>query len=143
MEGQVRVARGTATPLALGEELRTVHEYRPRFEARAMSIVQPEMGHAGITEFSGIARMAEAFHMKAIPHASISIGIFMAASLQAASTLQNVPYHEYQHSIFDRNLGHTSGDMGCAQGVYLVPTGAGLGVEPHEDIFRFAIRRQG
>ncbi|HTN60890.1 MAG TPA: enolase C-terminal domain-like protein, partial [Devosia sp.] len=143
LEGQVRVANGIGVPLALGEELRTVYEFRPRFEARAMSIVQPEIGHSGISEFVQIGRMAQAFHMNVIPHASISIGIFMAASLQAASTLQNVPYHEYQHSIFDRNLGHTSGDMGCAQGVYLVPTGAGLGVEPNEDIFRFAIRRQG
>lgn len=141
LEGQVRVANGIGVPLALGEELRTVYEFRPRFEARAMSIVQPEIGHSGITEFVQIGRMAQAFHMNVIPHASISIGIFMAASLQAASTLQNVPYHEYQHSIFDRNLGHTSGDMGCANGAYLVPTGAGLGVEPHEDIFRYAIRR--
>ena len=46
-----------------------------------------------------------------IPHASISIGIFMAASLQATAALQNVPYHEYQHSIFDRNLRFTTGDM--------------------------------
>jgi len=141
LEGQVRVANGIGVPLALGEELRTTYEFRPRFEARAMSIVQPEIGHTGITEFAQIGRMAQAFHMNVIPHASISIGIFMAASLQAASTLQNVPYHEYQHSIFDRNLSHTTGDMGCGQGAYLVPTGAGLGVEPNEDIFRYAIRR--
>lgn len=142
LEGQVRVAKDIGVPLALGEELRTTYEFRPRFEARAMSIVQPEIGHTGITEFVQIGRMAQAFHMNVIPHASISIGIFMAASLQAASTLQNVPYHEYQHSIFDRNLSHTTGDMGCANGAYLVPTGAGLGVEPSEDIFQFAIRRQ-
>lgn len=142
LEGQVRVANGIGVPLALGEELRTTFEFRPRFEARAMSIVQPEIGHTGITEFVQIGRMAQAFHMNVIPHASISIGIFMAASLQAASTLQNVPYHEYQHSIFDRNLNHTNGDMGCANGAYLVPTGAGLGVEPSEEIFRYAVRRQ-
>jgi galactonate dehydratase len=128
-------------PLALGEELRTTYEYRPRFEARAMSIVQPEIGHSGITEFIQIGRMAQTFHMNVIPHASISVGIFMAASLQAASALQNVPYHEYQHSVFDRNLSHTNGDMACAAGHYTVPTGAGLGVEPSEDLFRYAIRR--
>jgi len=142
LEGQVRVAHGIGVPLALGEELRTTFEFRPRFEARAMSIVQPEIGHTGITEFVQIGRMAQAFHMNVIPHASISIGIFMAASLQAASTLQNVPYHEYQHSVFDRNLAYTSGDMNCTKGSYLVPTGAGLGVEPSEDIFRYAVRRQ-
>lgn len=141
LEGQARVANGIGVPLALGEELRTTYEFRPRFEARAMSIVQPEIGHTGITEFIQIGRMAQAFHMNTIPHASISIGIFMAASLQAASTLQNLPYHEYQHSIFDRNLAHTTGNMGCAQGAYLLPTDSGLGVEPTEEIFRYAVRR--
>ncbi|MDR7033693.1 mandelate racemase/muconate lactonizing enzyme family protein [Mesorhizobium sp. BE184] len=141
LEGQAHVARTIGVPLALGEELRTVYEYRPRFEARAMSIVQPEMGHTGVAEFVQIGRMAQAFHMHVIPHASISVGIFMAASLQAASTLPNVPYHEYQHSIFDRNLGYTDGDMGCAAGAYTVPTGAGIGVEPREELFEFVVRR--
>ena len=141
LEGQARVAAGIGVPLALGEELRTTYEYRPRFEARAMSIVQPEMGHTGVTEFIRIGQMAQAFHMNIMPHASISVGIFMAASLQAASALQNVPYHEYQHSIFDRNLTYTKGDMASGEGTYVVPTGAGLGVEPKEEVFEFAIRR--
>ena len=141
LEGQVRVAQGIGVPLALGEELRTSYEFRPRFEARAMSIVQPEIGHSGITEFVQIGRMAQTFHMNVIPHASISVGIFMAASLQAASTLQNVPYHEYQHSIFDRNLAHTTGDMGCETGAYMVPTGSGLGVEPNDALFDYVVRR--
>ncbi|MEN3148456.1 mandelate racemase/muconate lactonizing enzyme family protein [Neorhizobium sp. IRAMC:178] len=141
LEGQARVAAGIGVPLALGEELRTVYEYRPRFEKRAMSIVQPEMGHTGITEFIRIGQMAQAFHMNIMPHASISVGIFMAASLQASSALQNVPYHEYQHSIFDRNLTYTRGDMASGEGTYVVPTGAGLGVEPKEEVFEFVVRR--
>ena len=140
LEGQARVAQGIGVPLALGEELRTSYEFRPRFESRAMSIVQPEIGHSGITEFMQIGRMAQTFHMNVIPHASISVGIFMAASLQAASALKNVPYHEYQHSVFDRNLGYTTGDMGCAEGHYTIPTGAGLGVEPKEEIFRYVVK---
>ncbi|HVW92673.1 MAG TPA: mandelate racemase/muconate lactonizing enzyme family protein, partial [Devosia sp.] len=137
MEGQVKVARAIGVPLALGEELRTTFEDRPRIEARAMSIVQPEMGHAGLTEFVAIGRLAQTFHMKVIPHASISVGIFTAASLQAASALANVPYHEYQHSIFDRNLAFTESDMACAAGSYVVPTGAGVGAEPKDSVFNF------
>lgn len=132
LEGQIRVARGIGVPLALGEELRTVYEYRPRFEGRAMSIIQPEIGHTGITQFHRIATMAQAFHVKVIPHASISFGLFMAASLQATAALGQVPYHEYQHSIFDRNLMFTTGNMGCEAGFYTVPQGPGLGVEPSQ-----------
>lgn len=140
LEGQARVAQGIGVPLALGEEWRTVYEYRPRFEARAMSMIQPEMGHTGITEFNHICRMAHAFHMKVLPHASIGCGVFMAASLQATAALQSVPYHEYQHSIFDKNLDYVAGDMSCAAGFYTVPTGPGLGVEPADSVFSHVVR---
>lgn len=104
-----------------------------------MSIIQPEIGHTGITEFNHISRMAHTFHMKVIPHASIGCGIFMAASLQATAVLQNVPYHEYQHSIFDKNLHLTKGDMTCSAGHYQVPSGAGLGVEPADAVFNHVV----
>ncbi len=139
IEGQEIVARGIGVPLALGEEWRTAYEYRPRFERRCMGIIQPEMGHTGVTEFLHIGRMAGAFHVANIPHASISCGIFMAASLHAAAALQNVPYHEYQHSIFDKNLAFTDGDMACAGGFYEIPTGPGLGVEPNDAVFRHVL----
>jgi galactonate dehydratase len=139
LEGQAAVARGIGTPLALGEEWRTVFEYRPRFEARAMGIIQPEMGHTGVTEFLHIGRMAHAFHVDTIPHASIGIGVFMAASLHATAALKRVPYHEYQHSIFDKNLRFVTGTMTCEQGVYRLPAGPGLGVEPHESVFDHVI----
>jgi galactonate dehydratase len=139
LEGQTRVARGIGVPLALGEEWRTVYEYRPRFEARAMGIIQPEIGHTGITEFIEIGHMAQAFHVKVIPHASISVGLFMAASLSATAALGRVPYHEYQHSIFDRNLLFTAGDMACAGGHYTVPTGPGIGVEPTDALWQHVV----
>jgi galactonate dehydratase len=139
LEGQTLVARGIGCPLALGEELRTVFEYRPRFEKRTMTIIQPEMGHTGVTEFLHIGRLAHAFHVDTIPHASIGIGIFMAASLQATSALKRVPYHEYQHSIFDKNLKFVTGKMGCEKGHYILPEGPGLGVEPQSSVFDYVI----
>ena len=102
-----------------------------------MGVIQPEIGHTGVTEFAQICDMARIFHVPVMPHASISCGIFMAASLQASAAVQGLPFHEYQHSIFDRNLELTSGDMACADGFYTVPTGAGLGVEPAPALFEF------
>ena len=139
IEGQELVARGIGCPLALGEEWRTTYEYRPRFERRCMSIIQPEMGHTGVTEFLHIGRMAHAFHVDTIPHASIGIGIFQAASLQATAALKRVPYHEYQHSIFDKNLKYVTGDMACRDGHFQIPSGPGLGVEPHDEVFNYVL----
>ncbi len=137
LEGQTHVATHARIPIALGEELRTVFEYRPRFERRAMSIVQPEMGHTGISQFLQIGRMANAFHMQVIPHASIGMGIYQAASLHAAAALPNVPMHEYQHSVLDRNLGYMQTDMRCEGGVFHLPTGPGLGIEPGPELWQF------
>ncbi len=61
----------------------------------------------------------------------------MAASLQATAALKRVPYHEYQHSIFDHNLKYVTDDMACSDGHYSLPTGAVLGVEPHPDVFGY------
>jgi galactonate dehydratase len=137
IEGQAHVGATIRVPLALGEELRTVYEYRPRMERRAMSIVQPEMGHTGISQFMQIGRMANAFHMRVIPHASIGIGIYQAASLHATAALPNAPMHEYQHSVFDRNLPYVNTSMRCAEGAFTVPDGPGLGIEPNASVWQF------
>jgi L-alanine-DL-glutamate epimerase-like enolase superfamily enzyme len=137
MEGQAHVGANIKVPLALGEEWRTVYEYRPRMERRAMSIVQPEMGHIGPSQFMQIARMANAFHMKVIPHASIGVGIFQAASLHAAAALPNCPMHEYQHSVFDRNLRYVETSMRCAAGAFTLPDGPGLGIQPADSLWQF------
>lgn len=129
-EGQALVVRSVRTPVGIGEELRTVYEYRPRFEGRCMHVVQPEMGRTGLTSFWHIGQMAEAFHCTVMPHASIGIGIFQAASLQASAALPNVAMHEYQHSIFDKNLKYLVGSLACKAGYFDVPDAPGLGVEP-------------
>ena len=139
IEGQAEVARAIKTPVALGEEWRTVFEYRPRFENRCMSIIQPEIAHMGVTAFWEVCQMAKAFHCKIMPHASIGIGIFQAASLQVTAALPNVPYHEYQHSIFDKNLQYITGNMRCEEGFYYLPEGPGLGVEPRPNVFNYVL----
>lgn len=139
VEGQAAVARAVSTPLALGEEWHSVHDARPRFEHRAMGVVQPEMGHTGVAEFVAIGRLAQVFQVTMIPHATVGLGIFLAASLHAASALQAVTAHEYQPSVFDRNLAFVTGDMACAAGLYTVPAGPGHGVEPHPSVFEHVV----
>lgn len=141
IEGQAHVGAHIKVPLALGEEWRTVYEYRQRIERRSMSIIQPEMGHIGISQFMQICRMANAFHMKVIPHASIGIGIFQAASLHASAALPNCPMHEYQHSVFDKNLRHVRTSMQCDAGAFTLPEGPGLGIEPHDDVWQFLVAK--
>ena len=133
IEGQARVAAAVRCPVGIGEELRTIYEFLPRLEKRAIGVIQPEIGRTGITSFMEICSTAKAFGCTVMPHASIGIGVFQAASLHASAPLPHLVYHEYQHSIFDKNLRYVTGDMRCEAGVFHVPAGPGLGVEPNEE----------
>jgi galactonate dehydratase len=128
--GTALVARAVGVPIALGEELHAPHEWLPRFEHRCMGIIQPEMARTGITNFMRVGALAQAHHVRIIPHATIGVGIFLAASLQASAALPGVEMHEYQPSVFRPQAGLLAGDMACADGAYRVPTGPGLGVSP-------------
>ncbi len=98
MGGQAAVVQAVKTPIAIGEELRTVYEYRPRFIQRCKSIIQPEMAHMGVSSFWAVCQLTQAFHCRVMPHATIGIGIAQAASLQVSAALDNFVMHEYQHS---------------------------------------------
>ncbi len=128
--GLETVCRNSDVPIAVGEEWRTHHDMLHRVDRCGIAIVQPEMGHTGITGFIRIARLAERHGLEVIPHATIGSGIFLAASLQASAARKHVTGHEFQHSVFDTSHGLLEGHMDCAAGYYTPPGGPGLGVEP-------------
>ena len=139
LAGQAQVARAVRTQMGLGEEWRTVHEYLPRLQAGCMNVIQPEIAHTGITGFRRICELAQAFHCRVMPHATINIGIAQAASLHVAATLANFVMQEYQHSIFDRNKQFIHSAMDCQDGYFTLPQGSGLGTEPTEEALNFTI----
>jgi galactonate dehydratase len=129
-----QVAQHAGAEIAAGEEWRTIHDARPRIDCQAVHIVQPEMGHTGITQFMRICRYAEAHQLSIVPHATIGSGIFLAASLQASATITNVASHEFQHSVHEP-FRHFTGDLlSCDQGAYHLPDLPGLGVQPSEEM---------
>ena len=138
LDGQVRVAQAVRVPVALGEEWHSVHEALPRFQRGAMAVVQPEVAHCGLSAFMQIGRLAQAFHVQVVPHATIGVGIFQAASLHATAALPNAPMHEYQHSVFDRHLPLLHTTMRCEAGAFTLPEGPGLGVEPAPSLWAHA-----
>jgi galactonate dehydratase len=45
--------------------------------------------------------------------------------------------HEYQHSVFDRNLRYVNTSMRCEQGAFTLAEGPGLGIEPNPAVWQF------
>ena len=130
--GLETVCRNAGVPIAVGEEWRTHHDLRNRIDRCGISIVQPEMGHTGLTGFMRIAQLAGRHGLDVIPHATVGSGVFLAASLHASAALEPVTGHEFQHSVFESSRGLLDGDLACTEGFYTAPGGPGLGVEPSE-----------
>jgi galactonate dehydratase len=133
IEGLAHVTRASSVPIAAGEEWRTVHELGERLGRCKLAVIQPEMGHTGITQFARMGAMAGAAHVPVIPHATIGLGLFLCASLQVAASLQGTTAHEFQHTVLSRSARFVQGGTTVSQGFYTVPDGPGLGVEPSSD----------
>lgn len=138
--GLARVARDSPLPVAAGEEWYTAYEAANRLASGPVAILQPEMGHTGITQFRRIARIAAEHGASIAPHATIGTGLFLSASLQVSATLKHLWKHEWQHSVFERNLGLLDSDMRYTDGAYLLPTSPGLGAAPNARLWDFAER---
>jgi L-alanine-DL-glutamate epimerase-like enolase superfamily enzyme len=134
------VTSASRTPIAVGEEWRTEWDMIHRIDRCRIGIVQPEMGHKGITNFLRIGWLASQHGIGVIPHATIGAGIFLAASLQASATLPTLTFHEFQHSIFEPNRRLLTGGMECRDGHYRLPYGPGLGVSLSDEALRLLQR---
>jgi len=139
IDGQADVAANVTVPIAGGEEWSTAFQVRTRLAHRCVGIVQPEVAHTGLSQFVAIGKLAAAQGVRIIPHATIGVGIFHAASLLGAATLADVPFHEHQHSVFDANLRFVETQMRCSDGRFELPRGPGLGVEPKADLWKHIV----
>jgi L-alanine-DL-glutamate epimerase-like enolase superfamily enzyme len=140
IDGQADVAANVTVPIAGGEEWSTAFQVRTRLAHRCVGIVQPEVAHTGLSQFVAIGKLAAAQGVRIIPHATIGVGIFHAASLLGAATLTDVPFHEHQHSVFDANLRFVDTRMRCVDGRFELPRGPGLGVEPKADLWKHIVK---
>jgi galactonate dehydratase len=140
IDGQADVAANVIVAIAGGEEWSTIFQVRPRLAHRCVGIVQPEVAHTGLSQFVAIGRLAATQGVRVIPHATIGVGIFHAASLLGASSLPDVPFHEHQHSVFDANLRFVDTRMRCVDGYFELPRGAGLGIEPKPELWSHIAR---
>lgn len=134
IEAQRKIAATIEAPLALGEEWRTEWDYRHRLNA--CRIIQPEMGHTGVTQFMRMGDLARKQNAEIIPHATIGLGIFMAASLRA-SLAAGASCHEFQHTIYHRNAELLEGAAQCESGKFEVPNTPGHGVTPNNEARQF------
>jgi len=134
--GMATVAAATSIPIATGERLTTKYEFARVLEARAASILQPNLGRAGgLLEGKKIAALAEAFGAQIAPHC-YNGPIGLAANVQLAATSPNFLILETIGACDGFHAELLRSPIEWSDGRVVVPSGPGLGVELDEDVAR-------
>lgn len=127
--GHATLARTLATPIAIGETLRTPRQFEPWLRQRALAVAQPDVMRAGVTGTMRIAALADAHLVPVTLHTGVCTGIGMAATWQVASALPGMLPQEHQHDLFATANSVLKTPLEENKGRLRVPRGAGLGVE--------------
>ncbi len=118
--GHARILREGGVPIAAGENLRTLWEFKNYIAAGAVSYPEPDVTNCGgVTSFMKIARLAEAFNLPLTSHGAHDITVHLLAASP------NRFYLEAHGFGLDRYIEHP---LVLEQGMALAPIRAGHGV---------------
>ncbi len=138
-----QVAPQIPLPIASGERLHTLFEFRELLETGACKIIRPDVCLAGgLTQCKKIVGMAESYQVGIIPHNPLS-PVCTAACVQLEACIPNWVMHEYsgddqppRNQLLKRGLRFENGYV-------LVPDTPGIGVElNHEALDDFPAGRR-
>ena len=87
--GHARVVREGGLPVAAGENLRTLQDFRTYITAGAMTFPEPDVTNCGgVTTFMKVARLAEAFALPVTSHGAHDITVHLLAACPNRSYLE-------------------------------------------------------
>jgi L-alanine-DL-glutamate epimerase-like enolase superfamily enzyme len=132
IRGHATLAQSLATPIAVGETLRTPRQFEPWLRVGALAIAQPDIMRTGITGALRIAALADAFYVPTTLHIGVCTGIGMAATWQAAAALPGDIPQEHQHDLFESAQRTLRTKLTETNGILNVPQEPGIGVQVDE-----------
>ena len=130
------VAAKCNIPIATGERFTTIFEYQQLLEANAAAYVRPDLCLCGgLSGCKKVAAMAEAHHVKVIPHNPLS-PISTAACVQLDACIPNFALQEYTGESEPPKSELLVKPLELKEGYITVPDGPGLGVEINEEALK-------
>jgi L-alanine-DL-glutamate epimerase-like enolase superfamily enzyme len=118
--GHARILAAGGVPIAAGENLRTLWEFKNYIASGAVSYPEPDVTNCGgVTSFIKIARLAEAFNLPVTSHGAHDITVHLLAACP------NRSYLEAHGFGLDRYIEHP---LRLEQGMALAPDRPGHGV---------------
>jgi len=131
-----RVAERVSVPVAAGERLHTMNEFRYLLDLYAVDIVQPDITHfGGLTLTRRLAAWADVYNVLIAPH-NVGGPVSTAAALHVAACTPNFMIQEHFNDFADSWVKQAApGVPEVVDGYFSLPTAPGLGVELNEVVF--------
>ena len=86
------LARQTSVPIAIGESLYSISQFKDYLEANACSIVQVDVARiGGITPWLKVAHMAEAFNVPVCPHFLMELHVGLCCAVPDSRWVEYIP----------------------------------------------------
>ncbi|WP_026871730.1 mandelate racemase/muconate lactonizing enzyme family protein [Inquilinus limosus] len=119
--GHARIVREGGVPIAAGENLRTLWEFKQYIASGAVTYPEPDVTNCGgITPFMKIARLAEAFNLPVTTHGAHDVTVHLLAACPNRSFLE-------AHGFgLDRYIAEP---LRIEEGVAIAPDRPGHGIE--------------
>jgi galactonate dehydratase len=125
---QADVARRVSTPVANGERLHTIWEFRELLAYGGSQYVRPDMGLAGgLTHTRKIAAVAEAYHAAVVTHNYLG-PVLTAAAVHLDTSIPNFVVQEYARTDESTRWSGFRGVLQRQGGYLLPPEAPGLGI---------------
>ena len=132
LEALLEVSRKSPVPIASGEKIFTLDDFKRLTDNRACAYLQPDITHCfGITTMVYIAKLAEQAQMLMAPH-HVGGPICLAATLHADAVVNNFLIQEIPHAFFAQYGQYVEHDWVIKNGYINVPDRPGLGIEVKE-----------
>jgi galactonate dehydratase len=132
LDAHRELAAGDGAPVALGEHFFTHYQSEPWLKAGALSIFQPDMGRAGLSNGMLQTEIARAHGVAVTPHMGNGSPIVQAAALHFWAAVRAELPCEYQFDLADVLAGVFDSGWVYSGGGFVVPPLPGLGVEVDE-----------
>ena len=134
-ESMAEVARSINIPIATGERLHTIWEFRELLQQRAARYIRPDLCLAGgLTHCKKIAAVAESFNVGVIPHNPLS-PISTAACVQLDACIPNFVLQEYTGEDQPPKSLMVKQPIRLEKGYLIIPDGPGIGIELNDEYF--------
>jgi L-alanine-DL-glutamate epimerase-like enolase superfamily enzyme len=120
LDGHVRLARATTTPIAVGESMYSIRHFREYMARGACSIIQVDVARiGGITPWLKVAHIAEAFDVPVCPHFLMELHVSLACAVPNGRNVEYIPQLDEL----------TTSSLRIENGMAVAPMTSGIGVE--------------